>query len=140
MAYIDLLEYKNNADVEFMQIGRMRDCSVMRQYTTMRLGESGPPWKAGRTTARRNEYERSGTNDDADGCRGDPRDCGSGRCWISLGFLVSSGAEFGDRRAEAGDGDAVGSAAGAGADIRRKGVCNAGFLPAPGDTSFLWAA
>src|SRR6267143_7085822 len=80
-------------------------------------------------------YERSGTNDDADGCRS-----GAGGCRIFVGFLVSGRAEHGDSRAEAGDGDALGSAAGAGTDFGGESVCDAGFLPAPGDTAFVWAA
>src|SRR5216683_168394 len=85
-------------------------------------------------------YERSRKDDDADGCRGGAGDCGAGGCWIFVGFLVSGGAEHGDSRAEARDGDAAGSAAGAGQNVRGKSVCDAGFLSAPGDTAVLWAA
>src|SRR6266705_4854092 len=81
--------------------------------------------------------ERSGTNDDADGCRGGAGNCGAGGCRVFVGFLVSGGAKHGDSRAEVGDGDAAGSATGAGQNLRGKSVCDAGFLPAPGDSAFV---
>src|SRR5258707_1456164 len=81
--------------------------------------------------------ERSGTNDDADGCRGGAGDSGAGGCRILVGFLVSGGAEHGDSRAEAGDGDALGSAAGAGQDLRGESVCDAGFLSASRDSAVV---
>src|SRR6266704_2168383 len=57
--------------------------------------------------------------------------------WFSVGFLVSGGAEHRDHGAEAHDGDAAGSAAGAGADLRRESVCAAGFVPASGNAAFI---
>src|SRR6267378_5406375 len=86
------------------------------------------------------EHERSGPNYVADGCRGGARNCGAGGRRISLGFLVSGGAEHGASRAEARYGDALGSAAGAGTNLRGESVCDAGFLPAPGDAAFVRAA
>src|SRR5207302_2386319 len=43
-------------------------------------------------------------------------------------------------RAEAGQSDAPGSAAGAWQNLRRKSVCDARFLSAPGDTAVIRAA
>src|ERR1700731_419965 len=85
-------------------------------------------------------HERSGTDDDADGCRGGAGGCGSGGCGIFVGLLVSGGAEHRDFRAKTCDGDAAGSAVGAWQNLRGESVCDAGFLPAPGDTAFVWAA
>src|SRR5438445_11028623 len=84
--------------------------------------------------------ERSGANDDADGCRCGAGNCGASGCWIFVGFLVSGVAEYGDSPAEARYSDAAGSAAGAWQNLRRKGVCDAGFVSAPGDTAVVWAA
>src|SRR5260370_30132553 len=85
-------------------------------------------------------HERRGGVDDAYGCRGGAGNCASDGCGISVGFLVSGGAEHGDSRAEARDGDAAGGAAGAGQNRRGESVCDAGFLSAPGDTAVVWAA
>jgi hypothetical protein len=84
--------------------------------------------------------ERSGANDDADGCRGGAGSCDTGGCRILVGLLVSGSAEHGDIRAEAGDSDVAGSAAGARQNLRRESVCDAGFVSAPGDSAFVWAA
>jgi len=62
-----------------------------------------------------------------------------GREAEAVGFLVSGGAESRDSEQQAGYGDVVGGAVGFGADFGGTGVCDAGFLPAPGDTAFLWA-
>src|SRR5882762_5374609 len=97
-------------------------------------------WKAALHEPQRFDHERSGTDDDADGCRGGAGSCGSGGCGIFVGFLVSGRAEYGDSRAEARNGDAAGSAAGAWQNRRGESVCDAGFLSAPGDTAVLWAA
>src|SRR6266478_3516059 len=60
------------------------------------------------------------------------------RCGIPVGFLVSGGAQRGDSRAETCYGDAVGSAAGSGEDFGRESVCDARFVSAPGDSTFVW--
>src|SRR5882762_2998957 len=86
------------------------------------------------------DYERSGANDDADGCRSGAGNCGAGGCGIFVGLLVSGDAAHGDSRPTACYDDALGSAVGAWANLRRESVCDAGFLPAPGDTAFVWAA
>jgi len=59
-----------------------------------RAASEGGPYKS----VRRIDHERSGTDDDADGCRGSAGSCGSGGCGIFVGFLVSGGAEHGDSR------------------------------------------
>ena len=48
--------------------------------------------------------------------------------------------EHGDFRPKTCDGDAAGSAVGAWQNIRGESVCDAGFLPAPGDTAVVRAA
>src|SRR5260370_6499427 len=85
-------------------------------------------------------YERSGANDDADGCGGGAGDCGASGCWIFVGFLVSGVAEYGDSPAEARYSDAAGSAAGAWPDFGGESVCDAGLVSATGDTAVVWAA
>src|SRR2546422_11593255 len=66
--------------------------------------------------------ERSGANNTAGESRGGAGELTRRGCGISVGFLVSGGAEFGDSRSEPRDGDAAGSAAGAGADERGESV------------------
>src|SRR6266404_961226 len=89
----------------------------------------------------RSDDERSGTNHLADECRSSGGSTARGwarsGCEISVGFLVSGGAERGNSRAEARDGDAARSAVGAGADERGESVCDAGFVPAQGDSAFV---
>jgi hypothetical protein len=83
--------------------------------------------------------ERSSADYFASGWRYGKR-AGAGRgCWLSVGFLVSGGAESRDSGEQAGYGYVVGGAAGFGADCGGAGFCYAGFLSAPGDTAFLWA-
>src|SRR6266851_883823 len=101
-------------------------------YTTIRLA-------ALKNGLHKGFDERSGAHNFAGGCRGGERAGAGGGGRLSLGFLVSGGAEREDSREPAGYGDVAGGAAGFGADCGGAGVCHAGFLPAPGDATFLWA-
>ena len=83
--------------------------------------------------------ERSSAHDFAGGWRGGGGAGAGGGGRVSLGFLVSGGAELGDSRQQAGYGDVAGGAVGFGADCGGQSVCDAGFLSAPGDAAFLWA-
>ncbi len=77
----------------------------------------------------------------ADGAaaKGPGRDAEAGFLWDFWYPAARSGEIRGNRLVTATLLEVPGGAAGFGADFGGQGVCDAGFLSAPGDATFLWA-
>jgi hypothetical protein len=91
------------------------------------------------TMARGWRNERSGSSGVGEFGGGAGGEHAEDGCRIFVGLLVSGDAERGDLREESGEGDVVGGAAGAWKNDRGEGVCDAGRLSAPWDSTFIRA-
>src|SRR5215470_8364140 len=92
--------------------------------------ESGPYIKTNEGSGKDGEFGGKRNAAAERNCRG---------CGVFVGFLVSGSAERGDSWEKASHGNAAGSAASAGANDRGASVCDARFVPAPGNSAFLRA-